>query len=164
MNEMEKIFLLLGTNVGNLKANLLKALKELEKNEIRITKKSKIYRTKPWGNGDQSDFLNMALAVECNYKPLVLLNMLKKIEFSMGRKKTRRRWGPRIIDIDILFYGNQMIKRKHLVIPHKEFYNRPFAIKLLAEIAPNFVPPLSDKKMKDYLKGVDDEGFEIYCD
>ncbi|MBA7705423.1 hypothetical protein ES703_114252 [subsurface metagenome] len=82
----------------------------------------------------------------------------------MGRKKTGRRWGPRTIDIDILFYGSQIMKRKDLVIPHKEFYNRPFAIKLLAEIAPDFVPPQSEKQVKNYLKGIDDEGFEIYCD
>ena len=161
---MEKIFLLIGTNVGDLKSNLLKAQKYLEKHKVKIIKKSKIYKTKPWGNDNQPDFLNIALEVECNYKPLRLLHRLKKIESSMGRKKTGRRWEPRIIDIDILFYGSQIMKRKDLVIPHKEFYNRPFAIKLLAEIAPDFVPPQSEKQVKNYLKGIDDEGFEIYCD
>jgi len=161
---MEKIFLLIGTNVGDLKSNLLKAQKHLEKHKVKIIKKSKIYKTKPWGNDNQPDFLNIALEVECNYKPLRLLHTLKKIESSMGRKKTGRRWGPRIIDIDILFYGSQIMKRKDLVIPHKEFYNRPFAIKLLAEIAPDFVPPQSEKQVKNYLKGIDNEGFEIYCD
>lgn len=161
---MEKIFLLIGTNVGDLKPNLIKAQKYLEKHKVKIMKKSKIHKTKPWGNNNQPDFLNIALEVECNYKPLRLLHMLKKIESSMGRKKTERRWGPRIIDIDILFYGRQIMKRKDLIIPHKEFYNRPFAIKLLAEIAPDFVPPQSEKQVKNYLKGIDDEGFEIYCD
>ncbi len=161
---MEKIFLLIGTNVGDLKSNLIKAQKHLEKHNIKIIKKSKIYKTKPWGNGNQPDFLNMALEIVCNYKPIGLLHILKKIESSMGRKKTERRWGPRIIDIDILFYGRQIIKRKDLIIPHREFYNRRFAVKILADIAFDFVPPQSDKQIKDYLEGVADEGFEIYCD
>ncbi len=164
MNEMSNILLLMGTNVGTLKTNLFRAQKELEKRGIKIVKKSKIYRTKPWGNRDQPDYLNMALEVECNYTPGELFSILKTIESDMGRKKTTRRWGPRIIDIDIVFYGSQIVERKDLIIPHREVFNRPFAIKLLAEIAPNFVPPLSDKPMKDYLKGVDDEGFEIYRD
>jgi 2-amino-4-hydroxy-6-hydroxymethyldihydropteridine diphosphokinase len=161
---MEKIFLLIGTNVGDLKSNLIKAQKHLEKHDIKIIKKSKIYKTKPWGNNNQPEFLNMALEIVCNYKPIGLLYILKKIESSMGRKMTERRWGPRIIDIDILFYGRQTIKRKDLIIPHREFYNRRFAVKILADIAPDFVPPQSDKQIKDYLEGVADEGFEIYCD
>ncbi len=156
--------LLMGTNVGNLKSNLLTALKMLEKNEIKVIKKSKIYKTKPWGYDNQPDFLNMALEVKCRHEPLELLHILKEIESCMGRKKSRRRWGPRIIDIDILFYGNQIIERKDLVIPHREFFNRSFAMKLCAEIAPNFIPPMSDKRMRDFIKGVGDEGLEIYRD
>jgi len=159
---MRKIFLLLGSNLGALEENLINALRYLESHNINVVKKSRIYRTKPWGVTDQPDFLNMAVEIECDYRPEELLNILKKIESLMGRKKTGDRWGPRIIDIDILFYNQQIIKEKNLTIPHKEFYNRPFAIKLLSDIAPGFIPPFSDKPMKEYLKGLDNEGFEIY--
>ncbi len=161
---MEQIFLLLGTNQGQLKANLERALQELEKKKIRIVKKSKIYKTKPWGNPYQPTFLNMAVEVSCDYSPLALLKMLKSIETKLGRMKTSQRWGPRIIDIDVLFYGDRIVSTKDLVIPHKEFDQRPFAIKLLAEIAPDFTPPHSTKSMKEYALGADDEGIQVYCD
>lgn len=158
---MSKIFLLLGSNIGNLKKNLLSALSEIEKQNILIIKKSRIYKTKPWGNDNQPDFLNMAIEVDCNYSPSELFKVLKRIESKMGRKKTRR-WGPRIIDVDILFYSTNIVNSKNLTIPHKEFYNRPFAIKLLAEISPDFVPPRSNKRVKDFLQGTGNEGIEIY--
>ena len=164
MNGMTNIFLLVGTNLGSLRTNLQKALKELKKNDINVLKKSKIHKTIPWGDKKQPDFLNMAIEIGCNYRPVKLLEVLKDIEFHMGRKKSTCRWGPRIIDLDILFYDHVTIEERDLIIPHKEFYKRPFAIRLLAEIAPDFIPPLSDKNIKDYLKGVDDEGSEIYCD
>ncbi len=150
LERMENILLLMGTNVGNLRTNLLTALKLLDKNGIRVVKKSKIHRTKPVGYDNQHDFLNMALEVKCSYGPLELLHVLKKIESHMGRKRTRR-WRPRIIDIDILFYGDRVMKKKELEIPHRDFFNRTFAIELCAEIAPTFVPPRSKKCIKDYL-------------
>lgn len=160
---MESIFLLLGTNVGNLKKNLERALNKLQRHNIRIIKKSRIYKTKPWGNNNQPDFLNMAIEVDCDYSPVELLAVLKSIESNMGRIK-RRRWAPRVIDVDILFYGDRVIKSENLTIPHKEFLNRPFAIKLLAEIAPDFVPPFSTKRVKDFLDEIRNEGIEIYRD
>jgi len=154
----------MGANVGNVKQNLLRAQDELEKRDIRITNRSRIYKTKPWGDNKQPDYLNVALEVESDYAPSELLIVLKDIETCIGRKRNRRRWGPRKIDIDILFYGNQVIISKDLIIPHKEFFNRPFAMKLLAEIAPDFIPPHSDKCLKEHLNGADGEGLEIYCD
>lgn len=161
---MDGIFLLLGTNRDELKSNLLTALKEMKQSKISIIKKSKIYKTKPWGNINQADFLNMAVEVECDYSPRELLQVVKNIESKMGREKTTKRWGPRIIDIDILFYGNKIVNENDLIIPHKEFYNRPFAIKPLSDISPDFRPPLSNKKIKDYLSEIDNEGIEIYRD
>ncbi len=160
---MDEIFLLLGTNKFKLRTNLCKALDEIEKHRIKIIRRSKIYKTKPWGNPNQPDFLNMAVEVECSYPPSALLHVLKKIEAKMGRVKTEERWIPRIIDIDILFYGKRIVRTKDLMIPHKEFYHRPFAIKPLADIAPDFIPPHSKKRIKEYLSEIDDEGIEIYC-
>lgn len=151
----------MGTNVGALKDNLFRALDELTQSKIKITKKSKIYQTKPWGNVKQSDFLNIVLEVQCNYSPMELLRVLKNIEVKMGRREESR-WGPRIIDLDILFYGNRIVNQNNLVIPHKEFYNRPFAIIPLAEISPNFIPPSTKKRIKNLALGVKSEGIEIY--
>ncbi|MGB3340944.1 MAG: 2-amino-4-hydroxy-6-hydroxymethyldihydropteridine diphosphokinase [bacterium] len=159
---MQKILLLLGTNLGDLKNNLIKAQKELENRKIKIVNRSNVYQTKPWGRVDQPDFLNMGLEISCYYKPLELLSVLKQIEAIMGRKSESMRWGPRIVDIDIIFYGSQVIESLHLTIPHKDFFNRPFAIKILAEIAPDFIPPCSKKKLQDYLNGIEHEGFKIY--
>lgn len=162
MKEMERVYLLLGTNLGNLKRNLLRALEELKKNNIKVHKKSKFYKTKPWGKTDQPDFLNMAVEAESPFTPEELLKRIKEIEIKMKRVPTER-WGPRIIDIDILFYGKRKIKKSGLEIPHPQFFNRPFAIIPLAEIAPNFIPPNSNKKIKELLNEVTDEGVEIYC-
>lgn len=160
---MQKILLLLGTNIGDKITNLTKAQKELENHKIRIIKRSRTYRTQPWGRVNQPEFLNIGLEVSCDYKPLELIQLLKQIELDMGRKPAAVKWGPRLIDIDIIFYGSQIIKSSDLTIPHKDFFNRSFAIKILAEIAPDFVPPSSKKKLQDYLKGIDHEGFKIYC-
>ena len=159
---MHRILLLLGTNLGNLKNNLLQAQKELENHKIKIMKRSNVYLTKPRGRVDQPDFLNMGLEISCDYPPLDLISVLKKIEVKMGRISDGTRWAPRVIDIDIIFYGNQVIENSILTIPHKEFFRRPFAIKILAEIAPDFIPPCSKKKLQDYLRGIVHEGFEIY--
>jgi 2-amino-4-hydroxy-6-hydroxymethyldihydropteridine diphosphokinase len=159
---MEKILLLLGSNLGDLEKNLEKAIDLLKKNDIKIIKRSRIYRTRPWGNVDQPDFLNMGLAIECAHQPHRLLDILKNIEMTMGRPKNDVQWGPRLIDIDIVFYGSRTIHSEGLTIPHKEFFNRPFAIEILAEIAPHFIPPRSEKSLQEYVQDKAHEGSEIY--
>jgi 2-amino-4-hydroxy-6-hydroxymethyldihydropteridine diphosphokinase len=159
---MQKILLLLGTNIGDLENNLRKAQKELENRNIKILKKSSIYQTKPWGRIDQADFLNIGLEVGCHYQATELISLFKKIEAAMGRDPVHEPWGPRVIDIDLIFYGKEIIESPYLTVPHKDFFNRPFAIKILADIAPDFVPPCSKKSLRDYSEGMDHEGFKIY--
>lgn len=158
---MEKIYLLIGTNIGNLKENLENAFEQLNSNNIKILKKSRIYKTKPWGKTDQPDFLNIAVEVETPFTPEMLLKKIKEIERKMKRK-TLEKWGPRIIDIDILFYGSAQINKPNLIIPHPQFFNRPFAIVPLADIAPDFIPPFSQKKVKELISGEMNEGIEVY--
>ena len=160
---MEKIFLLLGTNTGNLKENLMIALEELTRNNIKILKRSKIYKTKPWGKVNQPDFLNLAVEVDSPFTPEDLLKKIKEIEKNMKRVSTEK-WGPRTIDIDILFYGTRQINEPDLVIPHPQFFNRPFAMIPMAEIAPDFIPPLSSRKISELISGEMNEGIEVYCD
>ena len=161
MFKMEKIFLLLGTNCGERARNLHAAQAEIRRNQIKIVKKSSVYETLPWGKKDQPDFLNMALQVKCAYPPAELLKVLKRIEKKMGREKGVK-WGPRLIDIDILFYDQRIVKTRNLSIPHLYFEQRPFAIVPMAEISPNFADPRSARKMKDYLTEIDHEGIAVY--
>lgn len=160
---MERAYLLLGVNLGNLEENLKNAIRELTRCGIKILKRSKVYRTKPWGNPNQPDFLNLCLEVEVPYPPDELLGIIKGIEKKMKRTQ-KERWGPRIIDIDILFYGTQIIDKKDLKIPHPYFFERPFAIIPMAEIAPDFVPPNSSRRIKDLIPGEKNDGIEVYCD
>ena len=158
---MDRVFILLGTNVGNLKENLKKALEELRVNRIKVVKKSKIYKTRPWGNTNQPHFLNMAIEARCNHSPAELLRCLKKIEAKMGRKNGTR-WSPRIIDLDIVFYGGSIVKMKKLTIPHKALYRRPFALIPLAEISADFIPPGRKKPLKEYARKINHEGIEVH--
>lgn len=160
---MEKVYLLLGTNSGSLKENLINTLDELTKIGVKILKKSQIYRTKPWGKTDQPYFLNMAIEVESPFPPEDLLVKLKEVEKRLGRKSTEH-WGPRKIDIDILFYGHRKVNNLDLIIPHPYFFQRPFAIIPMADIAPDFIPPGQNKSIKELAVGVDNEGIETYCD
>jgi 2-amino-4-hydroxy-6-hydroxymethyldihydropteridine diphosphokinase len=105
----------------------------------------------------------MVLEAETSYDPRELLGKLKAIESRMGRIAGEK-WGPRPIDIDILFYGQRMVNDTDLTIPHPQFYNRPFAIILLGEVAPDYTPPFASKKIKDLLSGASREGIEVYCD
>ena len=124
---MTTIYLSLGSNIGNRKKNLEKALTELNKNNIKEIKISSLYETEPVGP-KQRNFYNIAGKFK-------------------GRTKTYH-WGPRVIDIDILFYGKQTIKSKNLIIPHKEIVNRAFVLIPMNEIASNFIHPIYHKAIK----------------
>lgn len=149
---MARVFLLIGTNQGNLRTNIENALENIRSENIVIVKKSRILRTKPWGDENQPDFFNMALEIETSYQPSTLLSILKSIETRMGRNPDHGHWEQRIIDIDILFYDNRVIETHDLTIPHREFLNRPFAIQLLGEIAPEFTHPCTNKSVREYLE------------
>lgn len=143
---MTIIYLSLGSNIGNRKRNLEKALTELNEKNIKEIKISSLYETEPVGP-KQRNFYNIAGKFKTNFKPQDLLKVLKQIEEKLGRTKTYK-WGPRVIDIDILFYGKQVVKSKKLIIPHKEMVNRSFVLIPMNEIAPNIVHPIYRKTIK----------------
>ncbi|MBN2621677.1 2-amino-4-hydroxy-6-hydroxymethyldihydropteridine diphosphokinase [candidate division WOR-3 bacterium] len=149
---MARAFLLLGTNQGDLYRNIEAAMKELQNSGVAIKKRSRICKTKPWGKKDQPDFLNVVLEVETGCEPLELLSVIKSIEMAIGRKPDPVRWGPRVIDIDILFFEDRVIETKELTVPHGEFLNRPFAIRLLTEIAPALRYPGTRRYVSEYLE------------
>ncbi len=127
-------YLAVGSNLGNRNKNIKKAVDYLTKIKgIRVEKVSRIYETEPVGGPTQGKFLNAAIKIKTLFSPRSLLNTLKKIEKDSGRKKTVR-WGAREIDLDILLYGNKIIKMKTLVIPHPRMFEREFVLRPLREI------------------------------
>lgn len=133
---MEKAYIGLGTNLGHLEHNLARArglIAELPYSQIAGV--SSIYKTEPWGKTDQPDFLNQVLAVETDLEPLEMLRLLQKIEIEMGRERLEK-WGPRIIDLDILLFGDNSINQPDLIVPHRFLTERTFVIIPLLELDP----------------------------
>lgn len=131
---MQICYLGLGSNLGNRRGNIKKAMNYLEQTKgIKIEKTSRIYETQALGGLPQGKFLNAAIKIKTSLNPLLLLETLKKIEKDLGRKKTVR-FGPRQIDLDILLYGNEIINTKKLIVPHPRMFEREFVLKPLREI------------------------------
>ncbi len=127
----------LGSNIGDKPANIAAALALLQRRgAVALTSVSSIYRTAPWGYLDQEDFANACALATTRLRPAELLAEVKAVEAGMGRGEGVR-WGPRLIDIDILFYGDEVFDSPELVLPHKDLFNRAFVLAPLAEIAPD---------------------------
>jgi 2-amino-4-hydroxy-6-hydroxymethyldihydropteridine diphosphokinase len=154
------IYIGLGTNLGDRVGNLHAAIAAMPPAVI-VLRQSKIYETTPWGFHDQPDFLNQVIKARTNLAPLDLLHYLKDIEKRLGRKETFR-YGPRLIDLDILFYDDLILELPELSIPHPHMAERAFVLAPLAEIIPNFRDPLSGKRLVDLLHGVNVEGVRLY--
>jgi 2-amino-4-hydroxy-6-hydroxymethyldihydropteridine diphosphokinase len=149
VNETTTVYLSLGSNLGNRQENLDRALK-LMSERMRMGKVSSIYDTEPIGPISQPRFLNLACEVFTRLNPEGLLALFKGIELKMGRYS--RSGEPRIIDIDIIFYGDQVLNTPNLVIPHPKMQERSFVLIPLTEIAPDFVHPVLKKKVKELNK------------
>ncbi len=133
------IFLSLGSNLGEREHNLEQAIAAIA-GFATVVNKSSIYESKAWGLTDQPDFLNMALEVSTDLSPQDFLSKLQSVEQSLGRQR-RHKWGPREIDLDIVFWDNAILNLPDLIIPHPYWRERAFVVIPLAEIAPHFVPP-----------------------
>ncbi len=148
--DMNTVALLLGTNMGYRLRNLDSAIDEIGKIAGKIMRVSKVYETAPWGNPDQDNFLNQALLIETELKPQVLLKEILDIEKKLGRERAEK-WGPRIIDIDILFYNEDIVYDHDLKIPHPFLQDRKFSLIALNEISPNWKHPLFRKTVSEML-------------
>lgn len=139
------VYLSLGTNMGDKKKNLLEAIEKIGKLEnTKVTSQSTILETEPFGYTEQDMFLNACIELKTLFTPQELLEKLLNIELEMGRVRTIK-WGPRIIDIDILFFDDEIIQDKNLAVPHPWISERMFVLEPLCEIAPNLIHPLERK-------------------
>ncbi len=145
-------YLGLGSNLGNRQDNLDKALNLLSQ-RLQVSQVSSIYDTEPVGNVSQPRFLNSVCQVHTRLTPTELLALAKGIELKLGRARGKSN-APRPIDIDILFYGDQVVETPELVIPHPRLAERAFVLIPLDEIAPDLVHPVNGKTIRELLQGV----------
>lgn len=162
---MNNVYLGVGSNLGNRHQNIYTALEELFP-FVELKKLSSIWETSPWGNTEQPYFLNCVALCETNLSAQNLLNKISEIETKMGRQENpdvNKKFLPRIIDIDILFYNNDIINLPSLIVPHPLLHQRKFVLLPLSEIAPELEHPVLKKSIKDLLNSlVSDEKCEIF--
>ena len=148
---MATIHIGIGSNLGNREENCVKATRFLLDKGIIVTSMSSMIETEPWGVTDQQKFINTAIEAQTDLGPRELLDILKKIESDMDRQPSVK-WGPRIIDLDILFYDDLVMKTDGLEIPHPYMNKRDFVLIPLAEIAPDKIHPVLKKSVKELLE------------
>lgn len=153
---MNTAYLLIGGNLGKKKDNLLLAQELIAGHCGSVQKKSALYETAAWGNTDQPAFLNQVLEIQTSFNARQLIRKILKLEKLMGRVR-KEKLAPRIIDIDILFYNDEIHRLRFLRIPHPELKNRRFALVPLAEIAPHFIHPVLKKKISQLLEECEDK-------
>ncbi len=139
---MENVYIGLGSNLADPHAQVeagLHALAALP--DSRLLRRSRLYRSAPWGRTDQPDFVNAAALVETGLAPAQLLHALLALERRAGRERDATRWGPRVLDLDVLVYGNLVLDEPGLHVPHPHLHERAFVLVPLAEIAPDLNVP-----------------------
>jgi 2-amino-4-hydroxy-6-hydroxymethyldihydropteridine diphosphokinase len=150
-----RAFISIGSNLGERFENIREALEGISVDPaVETIRKSSLYETRPWGRADQPLFINAVVEVETSLKPVDLLGFLKRLEAEMGRPPSppsigKDRWGPRVIDMDIVFYGDMVVREEGLTIPHPHAHERDFVMVPLEEIAPGFVHPVLGKKISE---------------
>jgi 2-amino-4-hydroxy-6-hydroxymethyldihydropteridine diphosphokinase len=153
------VYLGLGSNLGDRRANLLAAAQGLPP-LARVLRESSIYETEPWGFQDQPAFLNQVIEAETSLPPMGLLAALKTLETNLGRQDSFR-YGPRLIDLDILLYDQLVLNQPDLVIPHPHLSERAFTLVPLAELAPILLHPVLGKSMAELRAKLDLSGVKL---
>ena len=148
---MAVVYIGIGSNLGDREGNCAGAVARLEAAGLLITKRSSVIETKAWGKTDQPDFINLVAEADTSLGPHELLRGLLGIEDEMGRERTTK-WGPRIIDLDILLYDDLCLETENLIVPHPLMQERDFVLRPMAEIAPAKIHPMLRKTMAELLE------------
>jgi 2-amino-4-hydroxy-6-hydroxymethyldihydropteridine diphosphokinase len=156
---MHRVYIALGSNLGDRIANLTAAIKAMKPN-VHPRKCSPVYETPPWGYSDQPKFLNQVIEAETDLSPESLLEYLKKIEVNIGRRETFR-YGPRVIDLDIIFFDGEVIDSPPLIIPHPRLEERSFVLLPLADLAPDYRHPILGDSVMEMLSKVETKGIIV---
>ena len=154
------VYLALGSNMGNRLSNLKAAVLNLTP-QMTVKQKSSVYETPPWGFTEQDAFLNQVVKVTTYLEPEPLLRHLKRMETALGRVPNFQN-GPRVIDIDILFFDNTIINTPPLMVPHPRLHERAFVLVPLAEIEPDFVHPILQRPINKILEDVDRSEIKLF--
>lgn len=158
------VYLSLGSNMGEKEKNLEKAIEKISKlDNTFVTKKSKFHKTEPYGYEDQDEFVNACVEIKTLFYPEELIEKLLSIEKEMGRVREFK-WGPRLIDLDIIFFNREIINTDKLSVPHPYMHLRSFVLDPLSEIAPNYVHPLMNKTVFELQKEVNLYKMEVVSD
>lgn len=150
-----RVYLSLGSNEGNSHQNLSTAIAFISKEIGSVRKISPIYKTAAWGLTNQNDFLNICIEISTPFPPLLTMKKIIAIEMKMGRVRTQK-WGPRIIDIDIVFFDQLILNHADLQLPHPHFQNRKFVLQPLSDIASKKIDPVSNKTVSNLAKQCSD--------
>lgn len=148
---MNKAYIAFGSNIGDRYAAVADAFKHIKKNDMKILKKSEIYETEPYGYKDQPPFINGVILIETELSCREVLRRLLEIELELGRVRLIK-WGPRIIDLDILFFNDEIYDDEDLKVPHPDMQNRTFVLKPLRDICPDYIHPVFKKSVAEMLK------------
>ena len=151
-----KVYLLLGSNMNNPEWQIQKAKSEISQSIGEITESSSCYATAPWGNANQSNFINQVIKVNTTLNPMETMQTILSIEEKLGRIRTEKN-APRAIDIDILFFDKEIVDVPNLQIPHPHIQDRNFVLIPLNEIAPSFVHPVLQKNIHELMKACKDK-------
>ena len=154
---MKKVFLGIGTNLGNKESNLEQAAARIKEYIGPVLKSSAIYETEPWGFQAKDEFLNMVVKVETNLTPSGLLGRILMIESLLGRVRGEKQYSSRLIDIDILLFEDMIVNKESLKIPHPLLHERKFVLVPLCEIASEFIHPVLKKSIADLLNICEDQ-------
>jgi len=155
---MERVFLMLGGNIGNRYAYLTNACELINKKLGQIIQCSDFFESESWGYEDELVYLNRAVVIETQHDPEELLFRIHKIETQLGRVRNTTHYQARTIDIDILFYGDKIHHTPSLIIPHPLLHQRRFVLEPLMQIAPDFIHPIFQKSILDLGSNCEDSG------